>query len=136
MKKKVCLFLAFVFLIMGAFPISVNADDIALLNNNTLYTDTLFIITDKGAATVDIQYNGYRNITTGATITIKIEKRYLLIFWNELISETITVTGDYYSDSLNYQFTESGTYRCTVVYTISGSGGPDDVITYEAQDSF
>ena len=136
MKKRFCFFLVLVFVIMGTFPISVGANDIALLNNNTLFTDTRFTITDQGAATVDIQYNGYPDITTGATITIKIEKRYLLIFWNELISETITVTGDYYFDSLNYQFTKSGTYRCTVVYTVSGSGGPDDVITYEAQDSF
>ena len=136
MKKKICLFLALVFVIMGTFPISVNASDISLLNNNTAITDTIFTISDSGMAAVAVQYHGYQNITTGATITIKIEKRNLLVFWNEVVSDTITVTGDCYLNEFYYQLEKSGTYRCTVVYTVSGHGGADDVITYEGKDSF
>lgn len=136
MKKKFCLFLALVFVIMSTFPISVNANDIALLNNNTFFTDTMFIISDTGKATVAILYEGYENITTGAVITIKIEKRTLLVFWSEIVNYTITVPCDYYSDSIYYQLEKSGTYRCTVVYTVSGTGGADDVIPFEATASF
>ena len=85
---------------------------------------------------MDIYYDGYPNITTGATITITIKKRNLLVFWKEVVFDAITVIGDFYNDSLYYQLEKFSTYRCTVVYTVSGLGGADDVITYESTDSF
>lgn len=112
------------------------ADGIMPLNNNTSLTSTDFYISDSGLATVDLKYNGFTDITTGATITIKIEKRFLLVIWNDVVSDTITVTGERYSDTLYYQLEKSGTYRCTVVYTVSGSGGADDVITFEKTASY
>ena len=136
MKKKICLVLSLVFILSMVFQTIVLANDIMPLNNNTHLTSTDFHISDSGKATVDVQYNGYPNITTGATITIKIEKRNLLVFWNEVVYDTLTVTGDYYYDSLDYQLEKSGTYRCTVVYTVSGSGGADDVITFEDTASY
>ena len=73
----------------------------------------------------------YTGITTGATITIKIEKRTLLLFWSDVIEDTITVVGQRYFDELYYQLEDKGTYRCTVIYNISGTGGADDVIPFE-----
>lgn len=131
MKKRLITAFAVMFLLCNIFQPMVFADDVALLNNNTAYTSTSFNILDTGKACVVIDFEGYPNITTGATITIKLEKRTLLLFWSDVIDETITVAGDNYFNELHYQLEDKGTYRCTVVYTISGTGGADDILTFE-----
>ena len=130
MKKSICLLLAFLF-IACIFTVPVNASDISLYNNNTLLVDTIFAIKETGEAVVLVNYEGYKNITTGATITIKIEKKTLLFFWSDVIDETITVVGESYFNEFHYQLEDKGTYRCSVVYTVSGTGGADDVLTFE-----
>ena len=130
MKKSSCLLLAFLF-IACIFTVSVNASDISVYNNNTLIVDTIFAINETGEASVLVNYEGYKNITTGATITIKIEKKTLLFFWSDVIDETITVVGESYFNEFHYQLEDKGTYRCSVVYTVSGTGGADDVLTFE-----
>ena len=119
----------FLFLNVVQFPTA--ASDIMPRNNNTLSTNTDFMITSGGDAIIDLNYEGYPNVTTGATISIKIEKRNLLVFWSEVVSNTFTVTEYRYSTEFICPLDKSGTYRCTVEYTISGTGGADDVITYQ-----
>jgi hypothetical protein len=100
----------------------VVASDISLYNNNTAGMNSGFAISETGEASVLVNYEGYPNIATGATITIKIEKRNLLFFWSDVVNDTITVVGHRYFDELDYQLEDKGTYRCTVVYTIFGNG--------------
>ena len=123
----VSLTLAFTFI----FQTTVFADNISLFYNNTLATDTNFVISADGKANVTVYYDGVPNSTTGATITVKIEKRNLLIFWKDIVEETYYVSGITYINTYTYQLEKTGTYRCTVEYTISGTGGADDVITFE-----
>ena len=131
MKRKVSLILVLAMVMIAILQFSLLASDISLRNNNTIQTDTTFSIFNDGMAMVYVGYEGYPSVTTGATITITIEKRNLLLFWRDIVSETITVSGDYYSNELTYQLDSTGTYRCTVEYVVSGTGGADDVITFE-----
>ncbi len=136
MKKKLCLLFVLVFVFASVAQFSVLASDIMPLNNNTNLTKTKFVISDTGDAIVTVKYEGYPNITTGAIISIKIEKRNLLLFWTDVVEETITVNNYYYANALHYQLEDTGTYRCTVEYVISGTGGADDVITYEEEQKY
>ena len=131
MKRKLCLILSCILLLVAIIPTSVLASDVSLYNNNTMRNYTEFSITDSGEACVTYQYVGYENITTGAEITIKIEKRNFLFFWTNVVEETFVVTGERYNDIYIYQLSKTGTYRCTVTYRVSGNGGADDVITFE-----
>ena len=131
MKKKFCLLFILAFVFVSIVQFSVLASDIMPLNNNTLATKTRFSISDTGEAVVSLNFEGYPNVTTGATISIKIEKRNFLFFWTDIVEETITVNNYYYANELYYQLEDTGTYRCTVEYVISGTGGADDVITFE-----
>ncbi len=131
MNKKICLILTVVFMLSGIFQLTLLASDMSLYNNNTNLTRTAFTITDTGEAIVSLSYYGYPNVTTGATITVKIEKRSMLIFWTDIITETVTVQGENYVKELSYQLENTGTYRCTVEYVVSGTGGADDVLTFE-----
>ena len=136
MKRKICLILSCILMLVAIIPTSVFASDISVANNNTLLNHTAFSITDSGEARVTYQYIGYEDITTGAEITIKIEKRNLLIFWNDIVEETVVVTGEHYDDVFIYQLSKKGTYRCTVTYRVSGTGGADDVITFEDTETY
>lgn len=136
MKKKFCLLFILAFVFVSIVQFSVLASDIMPLNNNTLATKTRFSISDTGEAVVSLNFEGYPNVTTGATISIKIEKRNFLFFWTDIVEETITVNNYYYANELYYQLEDTGTYRCTVEYVISGTGGADDVITYEEEQKF
>ena len=134
--KKICLVLAFIFVFVNIMQFAVLASDIMPLNNNVLSTKTRFTISDTGEAIVSLNFEGYPNVTTGATISISIEKRNFLFFWSNIIEETITVEGSDHFEELQYQLEDSGTYKCTVEYVISGTGGADDVITYEEEQAF
>ena len=136
MKKKFCLLFILVFVFVSIVQFSVLASDIMPLNNNTLATKTRFSISNTGEAVVSLNFEGYSNVTTGATISIKIEKRNFLLFWTDIVEETITVNNYYYANELYYQLEDTGTYRCTVEYVISGSGGADDVITFEDTQTY
>lgn len=131
MKRKICLFFAFVFMLSALVSPSVLADDISLFDNNTCDTYTHFSVSDTGEARVMVNYNGYSAITTHASIVVKIEKRNLLVFWKDVVEEIYYCWDASYSNTFVYQLEKSGTYRCTVTYTISGIGGADDVITFQ-----
>ena len=131
MKRKFCLIFAILFTLSALFSPSVLASDISLFNNNTASTATRFTISDTGEARIYVDYKGYPNVTTGATITVKIEKRNLLIFWNEVVNDVYYFREESHAETFVYQLEKTGTYRCTVDYLISGTGGADDEITFQ-----
>lgn len=131
MKKRFYSFLAVILVLTTIGQSFVSASDISLYNNNTMTTTTDFSITETGEAIVYVDFTGYSGVTTGATINITIEKRSFLFFWNDVVTETITVDTYRYDNEFYYQLEDKGTYRCTVEYIVSGSGGTDDVLTFE-----
>ena len=80
MKRKII----FVMTLLVIFSLGINtfvmAEDISLCNNNTAMMHSGFAISETGEASVLVNYEGYTDVTTGATITIKIEKRYSFVF--------------------------------------------------------
>jgi hypothetical protein len=130
MKRKVCLVFALIFILSAVVSPLVLAEGISLYNNNTDTTYTSFTISDTGEACVWAEYSGYPNVTTGATITVKIEKRNLLVFWKEVVNDVYYFREESHAETFVYQLEKTGTYRCTVDYLISGTGGADDEITF------
>ncbi len=131
MKRKIYFLIAVILVLVTILNCSVWASDVTLYNNNTLTTITAFSISNDGTANVSVIYEGYPNITTGATINITIKKRTLLLFWSEVVSDSITVSGESYAEEFYYQLEDKGTYKCNVEYIVSGTGGADDVIPFE-----
>ena len=105
-------------------------DQPVFLNHNTLQTSTRFSIDGDGTAKVYLDYMGYQNITLGAEIAVTIEQQNGEL-WELLYQRTFSAKGEYYHHSLTYSLIEKGIYRCTVVYTVSGIGSNEDVITFE-----
>ena len=131
MKRKICFIFAFIFMVSTLISPSVCASGITPYYNNTDRTDTEFSISDTGKATVSVSYEGYPDLTTGATISVKIEKRNLLIFWNEVVNDVYYFREESHAETFVYQLEKTGTYRCTVDYLITGTSGLDDEITFQ-----
>jgi len=130
MKKTKILSLILVFMVL----VSVLATSIqaaSTYTNQTAMTNTNFYISDSGLADVAVLYEGREGLTTQAKITITISKRSFLFFWNEVVTTTLYSTEIYYSYVYSYQLSSKGTYKCEVEYCISGTGGADDILTFE-----
>lgn len=141
MKKKILSIVALIFVAIFALQVialAAQSSGISPLNNNVLSSFTDFSISKTGNSKVDVNYTGYPNVTTGATITVTIKKNTFLFFWSEVVNETYVVVGEKYRNTYNYDLSSHGPgkYRCNVTYTISGSGGADDVIPFEKDASY
>ena len=76
---------------------------------------------------IDVEYEGYSSFVR-ADLTVKIEKRFLLVFWKDVTTWSASSTeieGHFY-DTLPLD--GSGTYRATFTLLITGNDGTVDTI--------
>ena len=103
--------------------------------NNTILASSVADVSSSGLLTVTNQYQGISGKTTKGEITTYIEKKTWGLFWKrvdigEPNNEWYDVIYNYvYAGDHTFQLPSKGTYRITVVYVISGSGGAPDTIT-------
>jgi len=104
----------------------------AVRNNNTIRTSEYFSIS-SGEAVIYTSYVGYQNITTGAQIESKVQKKFLL-FWfdvdNGQTNNTWIDSVAGYQGSVTHStgLSSTGNYRAVITYYVYGSGGDTDVI--------
>ena len=137
MKKIIAIVLCAVFLIVGVETVSFasnTSDEITPRLNNVNSVVSNFVIVN-GNAVVSISYTGAETVTTGATVTIQLQKRNLLVLWKD-VKEWVYIS---YDPTASFEFSypvSSGTYRAKIRYEIKGSGGTTDVIEHERQASY
>ena len=76
----------------------------------------------------DVTYYGYDSFVR-ADLTVKVEKRFLLVFWNEVgewSASSTELNGDFFH---TFTLDGSGTYRATFTLLITGNDGTVDTIT-------
>lgn len=133
--KKILISLTCFLIILSCFCTTVFATDggISTYANNTSRTITDFSISNN-VANVLVGYEGIKGVTTNAVITIKIQKKFLLFFWQDISGASWTdyATGESYYNTHSIQ-TTIGTHRVLVEYKIYGTGGEADVITEEIE---
>ena len=84
---------------------------------------------------VDVTYYGYDSFVR-ADLTVTIEKRFLLVFWNEVgfwRTTSTDIDGHFYN---TIPLDGSGTYRATFTLLITGNDGTVDTIPFELEDSY
>lgn len=135
-KRKTSIFclLIAVLMMVSASTAAMAASLYETRYNNTVMASSVASISDSGLLTVDNQFQGIRGKTTKGEITTYVEKRTLGFFWTRVDigqpnNQWVDVVYDYlYDGTHTFQLSNQGTYRITVVYVISGSGGDADTI--------
>ena len=77
---------------------------------------------------IDVIYTGVDTTFVSAKLTVKVEKRFLFFFWDEVgtwASTSTEVYGDFYHEMA---LSGSGTYRATFVLEVTGTDGTVEVI--------
>lgn len=84
---------------------------------------------------IDVTYYGYESFVR-ADLTVKVEKRYLLFFWTELDTWSISSTEIDGMFSHRFELTGSGTYRASFTLKITGNDGTVDTVTSEIESKY
>lgn len=86
-----------------------------------------FVATENGGV-INVAYYGTQSLAR-ADLNVKIEKRSLLVFWNDVAewNASSTETDGYFSHV--FALDGSGMYRATFTLTVTGNNGTQDVVT-------
>lgn len=133
-KRGTMLTLAFLMLVTSMFVPIKNAKAATMYNNTTRATLSASV-NSSGLLTASLYVLGIKGKTTKIETSLYVEKSILGIFWsridigceNNLWQDS--TTNYYYTHAFTCNLNSTGTYRVTVTYTVSGSGGTNDVIT-------
>ncbi len=136
MKKVLSVVLA-VIAVFSFINIDMNdvyAMDVQPLWNNTNSTTVALTISSGGEASVVVNCFGISGVTTKIVAETKLERKWG-IFWLDVDGGewTDTVNGRNMSITHYLQLNKTGTYRATTTFTVTGSGGANDVIECESQ---
>ena len=139
MKKSISLVLAIIALlgITSIYGQKADAADIMPRYNNTNYATAGLGIDSNGLAIIDLNCGGDYGVVTRITAETKLERKWG-IFWLDVDGGewTDTTTNRMLSKTHTLQLTKTGTYRVTVKYTVSGTGGANDVIETTVTDEY
>lgn len=107
----------------------------AITYNNTNNTSLDCSVSSGGQLSAVLAVTGIKGTTSRISVELYVEKRVLLVFWSRVDIGcpnnvwTDAVNSYNYGNTFTTNLSSTGTYRVTVTYTVSGSGGADDVIT-------
>ena len=85
-----------------------------------------FAATEDGGY-IDVTYYGYDSFVR-ADLNVKIQKRFLLVFWNDVgewNASSTEMNGDFVH---TFELNGSGTYRATFTLLVTGNDGTVDTI--------
>ena len=135
-KTSLTLLLTFAVLLSGTVVVFAegNSQEIMLVMKSRHNTISHLFITDTNKATVNVRYGADSSTFQKATVTVRIEKRFWLVFWNEVdigyTNNEWTASSTNPSGVLSNTFTVNGTgmYRAHITLVITGNNGQQDVI--------
>lgn len=88
----------------------------------------IFTATSSGGHT-NVSYTGYSDSFAKADIHVKLQKRFLLVFWTDVDEWNVSST-EYYDDlSHSFALDGTGTYKATLTFTATGTDGTVDTYT-------
>ena len=83
---------------------------------------------------IGVTYYGYDSFVR-ADLNVKIQKRFLLVFWNDVYewnASSTELNGDFYHE---FDLEKSGTYRAQFTLLVTGNDGTVDTVTSTIEDN-
>lgn len=137
LKKAMLIAFACVFMISGALHATAIDESSEIM---PYYANARGCVADfdveSGYANVSVRYNGVPSAFIKAEISVKIQKRYLLVFWNDVDIGYTNNEWTASSTALNGVFSKSfsvnntGYYRALITVKIYGTSGEVDTIEF------
>ena len=134
LRRGALLALALLTLVMGVL-VPARQAKAAMYFNNTISASVSASVNSSGKMTTYMSVSGISGVTTRIGVELRIQYQIYGIFWktvdigytdNVWIDSTTSIA---YSNTFDFNLSISGNYRARVTYTVSGTGGADDVIT-------
>lgn len=126
-----------VLMCVSGFPISVAAEENQITPRLSHIAGASFAFAaDASGGYIDASYTGYSSKFVRAVLTVKVEKRFLLAFWNDVgtWSATSTAIDGYFTHVMSLN--GSGTYRATFTLEVIGRDGTVDVVEVVRESSY
>ena len=126
--KILTLLLTSVVLCASVLPIFASAENAVSPRYVNANDCSLYFTTSNGVASAAVTYNAKSDVFSYATITVKIQKRFLGIFWSKVDewTETSYSVNGYVENSTALE--DTGTYRAVFTVEIYGKDGSVDTI--------
>lgn len=134
MKKRFIVPAIAVFFLITVLQVSIFASDALMPRNNVATTTTNISVFAPGSchsfgrAIINLRYTGFPEVTDFADISLTVERKTGLFFWETIARDAYTTEDIYHMNKWECPLEEYGTYRFTVTYAIAGKGGEDDVV--------
>ena len=140
MKKRILtlvLILSMLFVMgIGTFTVSAaeNEGTVTPRFTNCDQCNFIFRVLDPGEAHISVRYSAKADVFTQAKLTVKIQKKFLGLFWRTVDigttnDEWIAYSNDVYGEFYNYFNVDgTGTYRAVFCVEIYGTSGAVDTI--------
>lgn len=127
--KSMLLVLLSMFMLLTSFPVYATDEPNQISPRLSHMADASFgFDATSSVGYIGATYTGYSASFVSAKLTVKVEKRFLFAFWNDVGTWTSTSTdihGTFYHEmSLN----GNGTYRATFTLEVTGTDGTVDVV--------
>ena len=126
--KILTLLLTSVVLCANALPLFASAENVVSPCYANANDCNLYFTTSNGEASATVTYRAKSDAFSHATITVKIQKRFLGVFWSH-VKEWTTISTDvngYVENSTALE--KTGTYRAVFTVEIYGKDGSVDTI--------
>lgn len=130
MKKTVKTFiLVMLTIVMCLTSISTYASENQIMPRLSHMDEASFaFVADASGGIIEATYTGYEESFLAAKLTVKVEKRFLLVFWNEVGTWSTTCTDIDGFISHTMPLNGSGKYRATFTLEVLGKDGTLDVV--------
>ncbi|MBQ1520268.1 MAG: hypothetical protein IIZ56_02200 [Clostridia bacterium] len=133
--KRFCTLALTLLLLAMSIAVPIKKASAAITYNNVNQAKLECSVSSSGQLSADLLVTGIKGKTTRIEVELYVEKRFLLVFWsrvdigypNNVWTDAVNAVN--YSHTFTTNLSSTGTYRTTVTYTVSGTGGSDDVIT-------
>ena len=133
--KRFCTFALTLLLLPMSIAVPLQKASAAIMYNNTTSASLNCSVNSSGKLSAVMSVVGKAGKTSRIGVELYVEKKVMLVFWkkvdigypNNVWTDSVNATN--YSNTFQTDLSSTGTYRTTVTYTVSGSGGANDVIT-------
>ena len=99
-------------------------------------TCNFFFTASSSGGNFSGNYLGISGNFSSATVTVKVQKQFLFLFWLDVGEWTSTSTKVNGTFSHNFALDGSGTYKATITLTIKGTSGVADTVTQTIESSY